>query len=168
MFGCRRLLHILIYFKGASFPSVSNESLSRISWWVLTIETPSEESYLSLNGNRIPTCYFLWEDFLGCWSCRVHESQACSKMQEFRMRSLRGWLLCIVFQKKIDPFFDSYPPRYENNIWLPLPCCFEFQFNSVMIIMMMRVTKVEYKEDWTIDCKDRRGKIWKRNGACYN
>ena len=94
--------------------------------------------------------------------------RARHKMQEFRMRSLRGWLLCIVFQKKIDPFFDSYPPRYENNIWLPLPCCFEFQFNSVMIIMMMRVTKVEYKEDWTIDCKDRRGKIWKRNGACYN
>lgn len=24
-----------------------------------------EGLYLSLNGNRIPTCYFLWEDFLG-------------------------------------------------------------------------------------------------------
>lgn len=27
--------------------------------------TPSKDLYLSLNGNRIPTCYFLWEDFLG-------------------------------------------------------------------------------------------------------
>lgn len=34
--------------------------------WVLTAE--GEKFYLSLNGNRTPTCYLLWEDFLGCCS----------------------------------------------------------------------------------------------------
>lgn len=57
------LLHILIYFGSHPFlPSVafSRESLRQ----VLT----AEGAYLSLNGNRIPTCYFLWEGFLGCCS----------------------------------------------------------------------------------------------------
>ena len=39
------LLHILIYFRGPSFPSVPSESLSRISSrWVLTVEAPSKDS----------------------------------------------------------------------------------------------------------------------------
>lgn len=37
----------------------------------LTAKATSERVYLSLNGNRIPTCYFLWEDFLGCCSPRA-------------------------------------------------------------------------------------------------
>lgn len=31
--------------------------------WILT--TKGEKLYLSLNGNRTPTCYLLWEDFHG-------------------------------------------------------------------------------------------------------
>lgn len=72
-----RLLHTLIYFKrgeGTSFPSAADESLSRISSMGIDArDTVEGLFYLSLNGNRIPTCYFLWEDFFGRWSCRIRE-----------------------------------------------------------------------------------------------
>ncbi|KAL0107227.1 hypothetical protein PUN28_015631 [Cardiocondyla obscurior] len=55
------LLHILIYFRVHPFLPREGPILQSFRR-VLTAE--AEELYLSLNGNRTPTCYLLWEDFL--------------------------------------------------------------------------------------------------------
>lgn len=67
-----------------------------------------EGFYLSLNGNRIPTCYFLWEDFL-----RLLLSQ-CAQTRERLRRRIHSRSSGIRFVKclfvldqiswKIDPF----------------------------------------------------------------
>lgn len=69
-----RLLHTLIYFKrGGGRGEEGHPFLPRrtspfhgiSSMGIDARDTVEGLFYLSLNGNRIPTCYFLWEDFFG-------------------------------------------------------------------------------------------------------
>lgn len=46
--------------------------------------------YLSFNGNRIPTCYFLWEDFLGSRSFGVRTRESLRDYVEGFTRFRRG------------------------------------------------------------------------------
>lgn len=109
-----RLLHTLIYFKrggkGHPFLPRRTSPFHGSLRWVLTLETPSKDS---------STCLSMETGYLPVTFCGKISSAAdpvafvrgwvivCGRILEFRPCSLRGWVLCIVLQKKIDPFFDS-------------------------------------------------------------
>lgn len=67
MVGSNGTFAYINLFSSPSLASESATALSRIS--EVGIDGYGRlEIYLSLNGNRISTCYFLWEDFLDCCS----------------------------------------------------------------------------------------------------
>lgn len=114
-----RLLHTLIYFKrggegrgGTSFPSAADESLSRNlfdGYWrsrhrrrtLLPVSQWKQDTYLLLFVGR-----FLWPVILShSWEAGrlcVEGSSSSGRV------ACEGGVLCIVLQRKIDPFFDSY------------------------------------------------------------
>lgn len=52
-------------------PSVPSERRPFYESFRRVLTAKGEKLYLSLNGNRTPTCYLLWEDFLGCCSLKL-------------------------------------------------------------------------------------------------
>lgn len=130
-----RLLHTLIYFKregegrDPSFPSAADESLSRISSMGIDArDTVEGLFYLSLNGNRIPTCYFLWEDFFGRWilSHSWEAGRLCVERSSSSGRVACEGECCVSCYKRKSIHFSIVTPWYENNTRLPPRSSLEF------------------------------------------